>query len=77
MSKKKAKKKSVPTPRPDQAQTRPPLGAKSQQPSANSQAPTANLRTYTILDYRLEKPDFTLRQIVERKQDGTGDEFRY
>src|SRR6266436_2979654 len=30
-----------------------------------------NLRTYTIPDYRLEKPDFTLRQIR------TGDQVRY
>ena len=32
-----------------------------------------DLRSYTIRDYRLEKPNFTLRQIVERKKDG-GDE---
>ena len=48
--------------------------AKSQPPSANSQAPNADLRTYTIRDYRLEKPTFKLRQIVERKKDGAGDD---
>ncbi|MGO9123944.1 MAG: thiamine pyrophosphate-dependent dehydrogenase E1 component subunit alpha [Terriglobales bacterium] len=37
---------------------------------ANAQ-PSANQRTYTILDYRLEKPDFSLRQV------GTGDSMRY
>jgi TPP-dependent pyruvate/acetoin dehydrogenase alpha subunit len=36
-----------------------------------SSAPASNQRTYTILDYRLEKPSFTLRPI--RK----GDEVRY
>ena len=34
-------------------------------------APGSNQRTYTIPDYRLEKPNFTLRQV--RK----GDEIRY
>src|SRR5450759_3494868 len=38
---------------------------------------SGDLRTYTIRDYRLEKPSFTLRQIVERKKDGAGDEVRY
>jgi TPP-dependent pyruvate/acetoin dehydrogenase alpha subunit len=37
----------------------------------------ADLRTYTIRDYRLERPNFTLRQIVERKKNGGGDEVRY
>ncbi len=36
-----------------------------------------DLRSYTIRDYRLEKPNFTLRQIVERKKDGGGDEVCY
>jgi len=50
--------------------------ARSPKPSRNSnhsgqRTTPANLRTYTIPDYRLEKPNFTIRQI--RK----GDEVRY
>ena len=40
-------------------------------PKAQSPEPRADSRTYTILDYRLEKPSFTLRQVR------TGDEVRY
>jgi hypothetical protein len=47
----------------------------SQEPKAKSESPKANrnsdLRTYTIRDYRLEKPSFTLRQVR------VGDEVRY
>ncbi len=39
-------------------------------PTKNAE-PTADLRTYTIRDYRLEKPSFTLRQVR------TGDELHY
>ncbi|MGO8986413.1 MAG: thiamine pyrophosphate-dependent dehydrogenase E1 component subunit alpha [Terriglobales bacterium] len=45
--------------------------AKSQPPKAKSPTPNADLRTYTIRDYRLEKPCFTLRQVRD------GDEVRY
>jgi len=42
--------------------------ANGQEPRAKSQGP---IRTYTIVDYRLEKPNFILRQVR------TGDEVRY
>jgi TPP-dependent pyruvate/acetoin dehydrogenase alpha subunit len=45
--------------------------AKSQEPKATSPLPDSDLRTYTIRDYRLEKPSFTLRQVR------VGDEVRY
>jgi len=48
-----------------------PLQADGQEPRANSAAPDADLRTYTIRDQRLEKPSFTLRQVR------VGDEVRY
>ena len=64
-----AKKKAAPTAKY--------LQAKRQKPRAKGSEQTGDLRTYTIRDYRLEKPSFTLRQIVERKKDGTGDELRY
>src|SRR5208282_178241 len=51
--------------------------AKSQKLRAKSPQHNGNLRTYSIRDYRLEKPSFTLRQIVERNKDGVGDEVRY
>jgi TPP-dependent pyruvate/acetoin dehydrogenase alpha subunit len=44
---------------------------KSQTPTAHSAEPAGDLRTYTIRDYRLEKPSFTLRQVR------VGDEVRY
>ncbi len=47
------------------------LKAKSQKLKAKSQQPNSDLRTYTIRDYRLEKPSFTLRQVR------VGDEVRY
>src|ERR1035438_4565176 len=43
----------------------------SQPLKAKSPTPNADLRTYTIRDYRLEKPHFTLRQVR------MGDEVRY
>ena len=51
----------------------------AERPKLESQrpAPKTNSRSYPILDYRLEKPNFTLRQIVTRKNDGTGNEMRY
>jgi TPP-dependent pyruvate/acetoin dehydrogenase alpha subunit len=44
---------------------------KSQPLKAKSPTPNADLRTYTIRDYRHEKPHFTLRQVR------MGDEVRY
>ncbi len=58
MVKKSAKKKA-------------PKQIKSQKLKAKSQKPDGDLRTYTIRDYRLEKPDFILRQVR------VGDEVRY
>jgi len=43
----------------------------SQKARAKSPTPSSDLRSYTIRDYRLEKPSFTLRQVR------TGDEVRY
>ena len=40
-------------------------------PTAKSREPKAEQRTYPILDYRLEKPNFALRQVR------VGDELRY
>jgi TPP-dependent pyruvate/acetoin dehydrogenase alpha subunit len=71
MSKKKAKKKGVPTAKLSRTRTSSRLQAKSQKPSAKSAEPGGDLRTYTIRDYRLEKPSFTLRQVR------AGDELRY
>jgi hypothetical protein len=45
--------------------------SKSQKPKAKSLQPDRDLRTYTIRDYRLEKPSFTLRQVR------VGDGVRY
>jgi pyruvate dehydrogenase E1 component alpha subunit/2-oxoisovalerate dehydrogenase E1 component alpha subunit len=77
MSKKKAKKRGVVTAKSGRTKSSSRLQAKSQPPTAKSAEPNGDLRSYTIRDYRLEKPSFTLRQIVERKKDGTGDELRY
>jgi TPP-dependent pyruvate/acetoin dehydrogenase alpha subunit len=45
--------------------------AKRQKLRAKTATPNADIRTYTIFDYRLEKPSFTLRQVR------AGDEVRY
>ena len=60
-----AKKKSARTTKASPAKPSSLAQAKSQKPKANRQKRTANsdLRTYTIRDYRLEKPSFTLRQV--------------
>jgi TPP-dependent pyruvate/acetoin dehydrogenase alpha subunit len=71
MSKKKAKKKSVPTAKAGRTRTGSRLKANSQQPTANSAEQNGDLRSYTIRDYRLEKPSFALRQVR------TGDELHY
>jgi TPP-dependent pyruvate/acetoin dehydrogenase alpha subunit len=39
------------------------VDAKTQKPKAKTLQPDRDLRTYTIRDYRLEKPSFTLRQV--------------
>ncbi len=44
---------------------------RSQKPRAQNLKPSTSARTYPILDYRLEKPSFTLRQVR------IGDESRY
>src|SRR5271169_1562600 len=44
---------------------------KSQKPRAKSEESDSDLRTYTIRDYRLEKPSFTVRQVR------AGNEVRY
>ncbi len=47
---------------------------KSSQPGPRlGRSPTSDLRTYSIPDYRLEKPDFTVRQV----RVGNSDEVRY
>jgi TPP-dependent pyruvate/acetoin dehydrogenase alpha subunit len=71
MSKKKAKKKSVPSAKSGRTQTSSRFNARSQEPRTKSAEPGDDLRTYTIRDYRLEKPSFTLRQVR------TGDEVGY
>jgi TPP-dependent pyruvate/acetoin dehydrogenase alpha subunit len=62
MSKKNAKKKIIPR---SSART------KSQKARAKGSEPNGDFRTYTIRDYRLERPSFTLRQVR------VGDEVRY
>jgi len=66
-----SKKKGVTTAKSGRTRTSSRLQAKSQKPSAKSAEPGGDLRTYTIRDYRLEKPSFTLRQVR------AGDELRY
>ena len=64
MAKKSAKKKITRAADPSRPKSIAPAKAKSVTPSGD-------LRTYTIRDYRLEKPHFTLRQVRD------GDEVRY
>ncbi len=71
MAKKKAKKKIVPSAKPRQTNSDSELKPKSQKPKAKSTEAGDALRSYTIRDYRLEKPSFTLRQVR------AGDEVRY
>jgi TPP-dependent pyruvate/acetoin dehydrogenase alpha subunit len=71
MAQKKAKTKTASSAKHDRARNRSHLKAKSQKPRAKSAKPDADLRTYIIRDYRLEKPSFTVRQVR------TGDELRY
>ncbi len=71
MAKKKAKTKTASPAKHDRMRTSSNLKAKSQLPRAKSAEPGADLRSYTIRDYRLEKPSFTLRQVR------VGDTLRY
>lgn len=64
-----AKKKIPPVAK--RRKSSPRFAAHSSPPKAQSPEPNAQTRTYTILDYRLEKPSFTLRQVR------AGDEVRY
>jgi TPP-dependent pyruvate/acetoin dehydrogenase alpha subunit len=72
-----SKKKSVSIAKPGPTRVSPRPQAKSQPLVAKSPEPNSDLRSYTIRDYRLEKPSFTLRQIVERNKDGASGEVRY
>jgi len=65
------KKKRTPAAKSSRTKTSSHLQAKSQQLKAKGAEPDGDLRTYTIRDYRLEKPSFTLRQVR------VGDEIRY
>ena len=66
-----AKKKNVPAAKPRRTKTGSELKPKSQKPKAKSTEAGGDLRSYTIRDYRLEKPSFTLCQVR------VGDEVRY
>jgi len=52
-------------------------GTPEPQEASGRRTANSSVRTYAILDYRLEKPTFTLRQTVERGNDGAGDSVRY
>jgi TPP-dependent pyruvate/acetoin dehydrogenase alpha subunit len=66
-------KKNLPDAKPDRTRTNSRLKTESQKqrPKREEEEPDRDLRTYTIRDYRLEKPSFTLRQVR------VGDEVRY
>jgi TPP-dependent pyruvate/acetoin dehydrogenase alpha subunit len=67
-----AKKKNVSPAKPSRTKTRQRPRAGSQQPKAKSSEPVGgDIRSYTIRDYRLERPSFRLRQVR------AGDEVRY
>jgi len=66
-----AKKKSPSTAKGLKTNARAPRKAESRVPRAQNPEPKANSRTYTIVDHRLEKPSFKLRQVR------AGDEVRY
>src|SRR5260221_571876 len=71
MARKKATTKSAARAKHARTKTTSPSKTKSHQPRSKSADPDAYLRSYTIRDYRLEKPSFTLRQIR------AGDTLRY
>src|ERR1700678_3148539 len=58
-----AKKKNVPVAKPNPTKPSSGLKSKSRRPKANGGELSGDLRTYTIRDYRLEKPNFVLRQV--------------
>jgi TPP-dependent pyruvate/acetoin dehydrogenase alpha subunit len=64
-------KKKIPAAKSSQARVSPHVKTEIQEPKAKSSGADSDLRTYTIRDYRLEKPSFTLRQVR------VGDEVRY
>jgi TPP-dependent pyruvate/acetoin dehydrogenase alpha subunit len=68
---KKKKKKSVPAAKSSLSRSISRSKTESHPPAAKSAALSSDLRSYTIRDYRLEKPSFTLRQVR------VGDEVRY
>jgi len=65
------KKKNIPAARTTGTKSGSSLKAKSQKSPAKSTEANGDVRSYTIRDYRLEKPCFTLRQVR------VGDEVRY
>jgi len=65
------KKKNIPAARTTGTKSGSSLKAKSQKSPAKSTEANGDVRSYTIRDYRLEKPCFTLRQVR------IGDEVRY
>jgi len=71
MAKTKAKTRIVPSAKPHRTNSGSELKAKSQKAKAKSREAGGDLRGYTIRDYRLERPCFTLRQVR------VGDEVRY
>ena len=66
-----AKKKTTPAAQRNRTESGASVKGKRQKPGAKSAEPSGDLRSYTIRDYRLEKPNFTLRQVC------VGDEVRY
>ena len=66
-----AKKKSKFIARPAPPKSKSLSKGNDRRPKAASADPVGDLRTYTIRDYRLEKPRFTLHQVRD------GDEVRY
>jgi TPP-dependent pyruvate/acetoin dehydrogenase alpha subunit len=62
-----AKKKIATTSDKAKARTNPPGSPRNSLPKSESRAPNSQSRTYTIADYRLEKPNFTLRQVCSEK----------
>jgi TPP-dependent pyruvate/acetoin dehydrogenase alpha subunit len=68
---KNPKKRVIPAEKRGRTKSSFPAKVKSQESRAESAERGGDLRTYTIRDYRLEKPSFTLRQVR------VGDEVRY
>jgi TPP-dependent pyruvate/acetoin dehydrogenase alpha subunit len=66
-----AKKKTTPAAKRNRTESGASVKGKRQKPGAKSPEPSGDVRSYTIRDYRLERPSFTLRQVR------IGDEVRY